>query len=195
MAVVARHIHASEILYRSQNYIESIPLSILAIEESYKIDVFKKQLKLKQGISKDRWKKISRTDAAHRIKLAGIYTEAKAEIKDTMSKETYDKFAAIHERLYGKKAKPYEVAARPDGIGGDRLEALNEVKKDCFYVDWDDTRSDWVSFHLLTSVDEQKAIATIELHMAKMMLAGAMIWLKYPVQAVSLSKSLKKTKQ
>ncbi len=172
-------IDASEVLYNSGRYIASIPLSILATEESYKIFLFQQHLGTKQAISDTRWEKISKGDIAHRNKLTGIYTDAKTEVKNHISKESYDNIGAIQETLYGRKVLSYEAAGKPDGRGTERLSILNEIKKHCFYLHWDG--ADWSNFHLFTTEPEKKAIASVELNTARFMLVGAVRWLKWPI--------------
>jgi len=146
---VTNLIEASEILYSAKKYFASIPLSVLAIEESYKIVLFQQHLSSKQGISEMRWKKISQGDAAHRHKLTSIFDDSKTEIRDRISEQTYNQVAAFQETLYGTKVIPYKTAIKQAGVETERLAALNEIKKHCFYLHWDDP--EWSNFCLSTS--------------------------------------------
>lgn len=164
-------IESSQILYDSKKYPLSIALSILAREESAKLQLIDMYISAGHGISKKQWDYLTR----------GYVHERK--LKDPV------KFSVDFAKWQGEKRyKQVQKWGKNHGLGelpadyddfmkvGEkdyaRLLSLNEIKKDCFYLDWRD--SSWKIF-LDKSEEDLEALSLVELTGMKYLMYGFII--------------------
>ena len=154
---------SSETLLNSNNYSLSIFLSILAMEESTKLELIHKRMMTSDPIKKKEWKSISSYPEAHLNKLVTPVRDEKDSLL-SMGKETYEKMKKIGTDSGIGELPDFDEIDSSDNINLSYYKMLNSIKKDCLYLDWNDNH--WFSFFYLPE-DKQKAFAKFRLNHTK----------------------------
>ena len=161
-------IESSQILYDYKKYPLSIALSVLAREESAKLQLIDMHIISSSGISKGTWDYITRGYVHERklkdpLKFSVDYTK-------WQGKKLY-KQVQKWGKNHGYEQSPvnYEDVMKIEDKHYARLVSLNAIKKDCFYLDWKD--SSWKIF-LDKSEEDLEALSLVELTGMKYLLYG-----------------------
>lgn len=155
-------LNSSETLLDSNNYPLSIALSILALEESTKLELIHKKMMTSEPIMEKEWRKISGSRDAHLNKLVTPVKDER-DLWLSLGKETYEKMKKISNELVGE-LPDFDAISSSGDSDLSYYEMLNSIKKDCLYLDWNDNH--WFSFFYL-SEEKQKAFANFRLNHTK----------------------------
>lgn len=179
----ARHIEnlidSSELLHK--RYIASIPLSILAFEETAKLQFIQEHLKSGKDIEIDEWKNLTHSNKTHNLKSTRIYDKSIQSMNE-IPEEEYLIHAYINKNL-GLVSDPltHEEAKKPKENVLRVLRSYNKIKQDCLYLDWRHSQR----FSIYTSVNkvQKKALSTVFLTMTKLSLSAIIRenkWIEIP---------------
>lgn len=156
-------LESSEVLLKSNNYPTSIALSILALEESAKLELLHKKIMISEAIKEKEWKKITNDSEAHIKKLVRPVMEEHSSMK-SIDKESYEKMQEIRSDLGLADIPSFDDLTSIDDSQFDYYRILNKIKQDCIYLDWN--VSDWFSFFYLP-IEKQQAYANSRLIFTK----------------------------
>lgn len=161
-------IESSQILYNSKKYSPSIALSVLAREESAKLERISQHITLSLGISKKEWSSMTQ-GFVHEKKLVNPVKFA-VKFAKWEGKKRFEKMERWGEKHgYGEMPASYEDFMKVEEKHYERLRSLNEIKKECFYVDWKE--SCWkILFN--RSEEELEALSLVELTGMKYLFYG-----------------------
>src|SRR5439155_16808714 len=136
-----------------------IALSILALEESAKLELIHKKIMMSEPIREKEWKKITNDSEAHIKKLVKPVRDENSAMK-LLGKESYEKLQKLSSRLGFGNMPSFDDVTSIDDSHFDYYRTLNKIKKDCIYLDWN--VSDWFSFFYLP-IKKQRAFANSRL--------------------------------
>lgn len=176
---------SSEMLYDENQFHLSLALSMLAIEESTKLGVIERHIQDNTDIDNSEWNEITRY-GSHVKKLIKPLEDAKKHSKDW----TFEKYLKLLDfaTIQGydvSHAKPYsEVRRSMSKQEIYEISQLNEVKKDCFYLNWQSKKGNW--FSILTNATDniKKAFAYVNLNIAKRSYYHAFSFHFYPKSVI-----------
>lgn len=176
---------SSRILYAKKKYSVALSLSILAYEEIAKLGVLENHIKKNtDGISKKEWNDLVRgpkNKSVHENKLGKIYRDGVNHIK----KIGMDSYYASSQFLVSTGALPpslpYSQVIQENDASLNRLEKLNAVKQDCFYLNW--KNNDWFIFNQLNE-NEQESVCYIVTFITQLMFNTFLTSMKFPAVPV-----------
>ena len=147
---------SSRILLESGHHSISIAISVLAHEELAKLRDMVVHLRDKKPITWMEWKELSR-GGSHGAKLVKLHKDA---LNDVIQRgEAHHKDVQELHRKIGANI-PMDFPTRADMERQISIfKNLNDVKKECVYLDWKD--GDWITFETNTNTDERAALAEV----------------------------------
>lgn len=167
-------IDSSDILFSSRKYAISIALSILALEESAKLELIQIHLINKVGITKKEWESITGYGSHSRKLKNPVRTQV--EKHKIAGKEISDSIVAVNEYLYGFPTPSYEDYQSITENFYEYYSKLNFVKQDCLYMKWD--KSQWKTFNVFLE-NQQKALALYRIVNTKLVYYEIMLKNRY----------------
>lgn len=160
-------IESAELLHQSKKYSISIALSVLAREESAKLSLIGKQIDGALGISKREWESITR-GFVHEHKLKNP-VKSTVDLVRSLSKGDFEKLKKRMKDDGTETIVTYEDVMNITEEHYKRLSSLNEIKKDCFYLNW--VEPSWKIF-FSRSKEQLEAVSFVELVHVKIILYG-----------------------
>lgn len=170
----AKHIEllidSCDVLLSSRKYPTTIALSILALEESAKLELIQNHLIHNVGISKKEWDSVT-SYGSHSKKLKNPVRE-EVEAFKRVGKEIVDHVGEWNEYLFGFPTPSYEDYQSITEKHYEYFGKLNFVKQDCLYMKWDNSK--WKTFSIF-SENQQKALAFYRVVHTKLVYYESMI--------------------
>lgn len=158
-------VNSAKGLYDAKHYATSVALSILATEELAKVRLLLERRDKKKDITRREWRDITFGRKSHKLKLTYEYVNAREFLLREVPEDKYRAMMPVFGIVGGQRQMPYYeelVKSHPEDIR--RLEALDVLKQDALYVDWNG--SEWNHFLKRMSKHRQKAIAMVEVNRA-----------------------------
>lgn len=153
----ARLLKDSKLLIKKKRYSASIPLSILAIEETGKAHVMQESLSLGKPLSDKIWKDMTRGGNAHVKKVTSLILSRKLHLDNTTPEED-NRFNEIMKDV-GIPVVEKNMAQIDNAIMRGLFLRLERIKQDCFYTDLD-TNKNWINFDSRFNDEIKEAITT-----------------------------------
>ena len=135
----------SEILLKKKRYSSSASLAILAFEEISKADAMGLCMQSGKGMSQKIWNELS-GGGSHKLKLSVLTLRQKAFLKNKPTPECVSYMDEISEVLGFPKPLEHEMAQIQTHICEKILPRLNIVKQECFYLNFDKEKNQWINF-------------------------------------------------
>lgn len=158
--IATRHIQnmidSSKILFDSKHYTTSISLSILTLEELTKFRVILIHFHNKIPITKEEWISLSK-GGSHATKLKKIYEDAMKQVIE-MGEKHHKKVQELGKKLGQNKLSDFQKITK-DNPYVQKLPNLNNIKKDCIYLNWENT--DWSTFDTKFTPEGQEIMAEV----------------------------------
>lgn len=178
-------LNSSGELFNKRKYQQSIPLAILAYEESAKANWLLIHLEEKRGVTREDWKSLR----DHKFKLTQLEKDILKRL-DNMS----DAEMKIYLQFQQESAKEIAETSKEDAIKKrndllDILDKFEKIKEICLYSNWDQNEKKWKSFHKF-SEQEQYAMSYSILNLAENLL-GRVIFMKDLYENPSKSAGIK----
>lgn len=173
---------SSQILFDAGQFVESLALSILAIEETTKLSIIFDHIKEKKIIGAEKWDEITVKPGMHKIKLTKIHKELKERIQG-MSDEKFENLP----RIKATQKNPSRVKAISQLQMSEEIYAvLAKIKNECFYVGWN---ADWTTLSIhLPNVQDQKDLAYFYLMLGWYEYYVLIFILKYNIDYTNIQK-------
>lgn len=146
----------SELLLKKKRYSASVPLSILAIEESGKVLFLSSLIQLKKPLSEKFWNEVTKGGISHVKKTTGLIF---ARTKYLENRNDEDSILDETLKNAGIKLTELKRAKIDNMIMKATFLRLEKLKHDCLYTDMDKNKN-WKDFDSRFNSYEKKAIAT-----------------------------------
>lgn len=132
---------SADILYKEKKFSIAVALLVLAREECAKLTLLLFCILENREISKKEWMSYTGGRGVHANKLVGMIKES----QKTMTKlgpEKYNQMKDYFNKLkIPKTVRSFEETTSTNHKLFENLKILNNIKQDCFYLDWD--KKDW----------------------------------------------------
>ena len=176
---IQRMIDSSIILHKSEHYSMSIAISILTYEELAKLRDMVVHIRDQKPIIWKEWKEISR-GGSHKTKLEKLYDDVLNDVLQS-GPAHHEKVQELNQKIGGNDITDFPIQADMERRIS-LLKNLNDIKKECIYLDWKD--GDWITFDINTTTHEQAALA--EVLYVQNLLTFLTVQLEYKYPTVSL---------
>lgn len=176
--LVLRLFDEDEFFYTQRQFSTSISLSILIKEELIKLNLIRNHIMNKSEISEKEWDAVSES-GSHIIKLTKLYADALDQIKN-LGEGGYNHVVEM-ERKQGTKQEfnKFSDVSNENPLIKKRLKSLNNIKKACWYLDWQN--SQWVTLSSIYSEKELELLANYFLQIVGYEVANELLNDKYPL--------------
>jgi len=186
---IASLLEASEILYESKKFSESLPLSILALEEVTKLKTIRDHYIKKMGITNKEWFDLKK-GGSHKKKLTQPSEERKKRLHE-MGEERFEVARQLKQMIGDPLGNLSYEQMKNASKGYLNMGKLDKIKQDCFYLDWQDSK--WVSARIKLSPKQLEALSWVSLEITKWFLNQIMLYSKHPeIELDENSESYKK---
>ena len=176
---IQKMIDSSTILHKSEHHSMSIAISILTHEELAKLRDMVVHIRDQKPIIWKEWKEIS-GGGSHKTKLEKLYDDALNDVLQ-MGPTHHEKVQELNQKIGGNDITGFPIRADMERQIS-LLKNLNDIKKECIYIDWKD--GDWITFEINTTTHERAALA--EVLYVQNLLTFLTVQLEYKYPTVSL---------
>ena len=153
---IQKMIDSSIILHKSEHHSMSIAISILTHEELAKLRDMVVHISDHKPIIWKEWKEIS-GGGSHKTKLKKLYDDVLNDVLQ-MGPTHHEKVQELNQKIGGNDVTDFPIRADMERQIS-LLENLNDIKKECIYLDWKD--GDWITFEINTTTHERAALAEV----------------------------------
>ena len=160
----------SEILFKKKRYSSSVSLAILAFEEISKASVMELCMQNGKGMPQKTWKELS-GGGSHKHKLSALTLQQKVFLKNKPTPESVSYIDEMSGVLGFPKPLEHEMVQIHTHIYDKILPRLNIVKQECFYLNFDKEKNQWINFDSRFNDNSKKAIAMFIIATAKKAIA------------------------
>jgi len=169
---------SAKILYDKKQFPESISLSILGYEEIGKLDFIRICIKKNKNITKQEWMGMSRP-GSHSYKLLSFYQLALDDVKN-LSEAEYNRIVEDEKKKGSPiKFKKFSEIGKNEDLMKKRFSKLNDIKKACFYTDFENGK--WISIEDVYSEHELELLANFLLDFTNFGVLTEILNKKYPL--------------
>jgi len=168
-------LESSEILFNAKKFSSSLSLSILAHEEIAKLRLIRHHYRNETGITKKEWFDMKK-GGSHKKKLMGPSIERKKHLEQ-MGEARFEAARYI-KRLVGDPMADLSYSQMKDTDDPAIMGKLDDVKQDCFYLDW--VNQKWSSISTKISKNQIEAMAHVNLEITKWFLNQTVLLNKHP---------------
>jgi len=165
--IVENLLKDSEILLKKKRYASSISLAILAYEEISKQNILRLQLKQGKPFPWKTWIVLSSGGQGHSTKLSDMMLKKKINLEKKGSSKIDSYINKINTDFGFPPLADHKMAQIEAEFLVHLLPKLNNVKKDCFYLDYDLKNQKWTHFENRFDMKTKEAIAIFVIHLAK----------------------------
>jgi len=170
-------LESSKLLHDSKKYSLSIPLSILALEECAKLNLFSRKVYQKRGVSQEEWSSLSK-GGSHDTKLTRPLTDSKKELLQKGEKG-FQIVKARQQKLGSViKYTSLDEIVSAYAEEANTIKVLNKIKKLCLYVDWKE--GNWQSLVSNFTTRQKKILSRYLLTYVGFVFNNELLGMKYP---------------